>query len=94
MMEVVLRLPRGEDLREVSWEVQVFAPDVGPGDGSSGKAGASKASKRRRGGPLERELERTRAKVEELRMKLEHAQDSWSTEGASPCGSRPASAEG
>ncbi len=72
-MEVVLRLLRGEDLGEVSRESQVPAAELEAWRRIFMEGGIE-GLKRRRGGALERELERTRAKVGELTMKLELAQ--------------------
>ena len=71
--EVVLRLLRGEDLGQLSREVQVPAHEIEEWRGiflESGQTGL-----RRRGGdPLERELTRTQAKLGETMMKLELAE--------------------
>ena len=72
-MEVVLRLLKGEDLGEVSREIQVPPPELEAWRRIFMEGGIE-GLKRRRGGVLERELERTRAKVGELTMKLELAQ--------------------
>ena len=72
-MEVVVRLLRGEDLGELSREVQ-----VAPAELESWRRvfleGGVNGLRRRSGDPVERELERTRAKVGELTMRLELAQ--------------------
>lgn len=69
----MLRLLRGEDLGEGSREMHVPPPVLEEWRRiflESGIAGL----KRRTGDPVERELERTRAKVGELMMRLELAQ--------------------
>ena len=66
--EVVLRLLRGEDLVEVSREVQVSPPELEEWRRvflETGQQGL-----RRRRDPGERELTRTRAKLGELTMRL------------------------
>ncbi len=72
-MEVVVRLLRGEDLGELSREVQ-----VAPAELESWRRvfleGGVNGLRRRSGDPVERELERTRAKGGELTMRLELAQ--------------------
>lgn len=72
-MEVVLRLLRGEDLGEVSREVQVPPPELEAWRRLFVEGGLE-GLRRRRGGPLERELERTRAEVGQLTMRLQLAQ--------------------
>ena len=71
--DVVLRLLRGEDLGELSREIQVPAHEIEEWRRvfiENGSAGL----KRRAGDPLERELVRTRAKLGETMMKLELAE--------------------
>ena len=71
--DVVLRLLRGEDLGELSREIQVPAHEIEEWRRvfiESGSAGL----KRRGGDPAERELVRTRAKLGETMMKLELTQ--------------------
>lgn len=72
-MEIVLRLLRGEDLGEMSREIQVPAAELEAWRRVFLEGGIE-GLKRRRGGVLERELQRTRAKVGELTMRLELAQ--------------------
>lgn len=70
--EVVLRLLRGEDLGEVSREVQVTPPELEEWRRvflESGQQGL----KRRGRDPTERELIRTRAKLGEVTMRMELA---------------------
>lgn len=70
--EVVLRLLRGEDLGEVSREVQVSPPELEEWRRvflESGQQGL----KRRGRDPTERELIRTRAKLGEVTMRMELA---------------------
>lgn len=72
--EVVLRLLRGEDLGEVSREVQVSPPELEEWrrvflDG--GRQGL----KRRSRDPAEQELMRTRAKLGEMTMRMELASE-------------------
>jgi transposase-like protein len=71
--EIVLRLLRGEDLGEVSREIQVSPPMLEEWRRVFLESGIT-GLKRRTGDPLDRELERTRAKVGELMMRLELAQ--------------------
>ncbi|KPK79637.1 MAG: hypothetical protein AMS25_11825 [Gemmatimonas sp. SM23_52] len=72
-MEVVLRLLRGEDLGELSREVQVPAPELESWRRVFLESGVN-GLKRRSGDPLERELDRTRAKLGEVMMRLELAE--------------------
>jgi hypothetical protein len=72
-MEVVLRLLRGEDLGELSREVQVPAPELENWRRVFLESGVN-GLKRRSGDPLERELDRTRAKLGEVMMRLELAE--------------------
>jgi len=71
--EVVLRLLRGEELEEVSREIQVPAHEIEDWRRVFLKSG-SRGLKRADRDPTERELVRTRAKVGELAMKLELAE--------------------
>ena len=72
-MEVVLRLLRGEDLGELSREVQVPAPELENWRRVFLESGVN-GLKRRSDDPLERELNRTRAKLGEVLMRLELAE--------------------
>ncbi len=73
-MEVVLRLLRGEDLGEVSREVQVLAHEIEEWRRVFLESGTT--GLRRRGQDLaERDLTRTRAKLGETMMRLEVAED-------------------
>lgn len=71
--DVVLRLLRGENLGEVSREIQVSAHEIEEWRRVFIENG-SVGLKRRGGDPLERELVRTRAKLGETMMKLELAE--------------------
>lgn len=70
--EVVLRLLRGEDLVEVSREVQVAPPELEAWRRIFLETG-QQGLKRRGRDSTERELVRTRAKLGELTMRLELA---------------------
>ena len=72
--EIVLRLLRGEDLGEVSREIQVPAHELEDWRRVF-LEGGSHGLKRRRGDPVEKELTRTRAKLGETMMKLELIED-------------------
>ena len=72
--EVVLRLLRGEDLGELSREIQVPPPEIEQWRDAF-LQGAETGLKKRAGDPLEREITRTRAKLGETMMKLELAED-------------------
>jgi transposase-like protein len=81
--EVVLRLFRGEDLGEVSREIEVPASEIEKWrrafmDG--GEAGL----KRRLSDPLDSELVRTRAKLGEVMMRLELSEDLLEKRGYMP----------
>jgi transposase len=67
--EIVLRLLRGEDLGEISREIQVPASELEE-QRRAYLDGAEAGLKRRTGDPLERELVRTRAKLGEVMMRL------------------------
>jgi transposase len=71
--EVVMRLVRGEDLGEVSREVQVAPPELEEWRRAF-LQGAEVGLKKRAGDPLENELVRTRAKLGETMMRLELAE--------------------
>lgn len=71
--EIVLRLFRGEDLGEISREIQVAPQEIEEWRRAF-LAGAEAALKKRSGDPLESELVRTRAKLGETLMKLELAE--------------------
>lgn len=71
--EVVMRLLRGEDLGEISREIQVPAPVLEEWRRAF-LEGAESGLKKRSGDPQERELVRTRAKLGETMMKLELAE--------------------
>lgn len=71
--EIVLRLLRGEDLGELSREIQV-APPVIEEWREAFLSGAESGLKKRSSDPQERELVRTRAKLGETMMKLELAE--------------------
>ena len=70
--EVVLRLQRGEELVEVSREVQVSPPQLEEWRRVFLETATQGLRKRSRD-PTERELVRTRAKLGELTMRLELA---------------------
>ena len=72
--EVVLRLLRGEDLGEVSREVQVPASELEDWRRVF-LDGGQQGLKRRGGDPTDRELVRTRAKLGEMTMRLELASE-------------------
>jgi transposase len=71
--EIVLRLLRGEDLGELSREIQVPPPEIEQWR-EAFLNGAEAGLKKRAGDPLEREITRTRAKLGETMMKLELAE--------------------
>ena len=71
--EAVLRLLRGEDLGQVSREIQVAAHELEEWRRVFIESGWT-GLKRRGGDPLERELVLTRAKLGETMMKLELAE--------------------
>ena len=73
-VEVVLRLLRGEDLVEVSREVQVAPPELEEWRRVFLETG-QQGLKRRSRDPTERELLRTRAKLGEITMRLELASE-------------------
>lgn len=72
--EVVLRLLRGEDLGEVSRDVQVPASELEEWRRVF-LDGGQQGLKRRGGDPADRELVRTRAKLGEMTMRLELASE-------------------
>jgi transposase len=72
--EIVLRLLRGEDLGEVSREIQVPASELEDWRRAY-LDGAEAGLKRRTGDPMERELVRTRAKLGEVMMRLELSEE-------------------
>ncbi len=71
--EIVVRLLRGEDLGELSREIQVSPPVIEEWRVAF-LSGAEAGLKKRAGDPLEREITRTRAKLGETMMKLELAE--------------------
>ncbi len=71
--EIVVRLLRGEDLGELSREMQVPPPVIEEWRVAF-LSGAEAGLKKRAGDPLEREITRTRAKLGETMMKLELAE--------------------
>ena len=71
--EIVVRLLRGEDLGELSREIQVPPPVIEEWRVAF-LSGAEAGLKKRAGDPLEREITRTRAKLGETVMKLELAE--------------------
>lgn len=71
--EIVLRLLRGEDLGELSREIQVPPPVIEQWR-EAFLSGAEGGLKKRSGDPLQHELTRTRAKLGETMMKLELAE--------------------
>jgi len=73
-VEVVLRLLRGEDLGEVSREVQVSPPELEEWRRVFLETG-QQGLKRRSRDPAERELTRTRAKLGEMTMRMELARE-------------------
>jgi hypothetical protein len=73
-MEVVLRLLRGDDLGEVSREVQVSPPELEEWRRVFLDAGQQGLKSRSRD-PAERELIRTRAKLGEVTMRMELASE-------------------
>ena len=73
-VEVVLRLLRGEDLGEVSREVQVSPPELEEWRRVFLETG-EQGLKRRSRDPTERELMRTRAKLGEMTMRMELAKE-------------------
>ena len=72
--EVVMRLLRGEDLGEVSREVQVSPPELEEWRRVFLEAGRQGLKSRSRD-PAERELLRTRAKLGEVTMRMELASE-------------------
>jgi len=72
--EVVLRLLRGEDLVEVSRELQVSPPELEEWRRVFLETG-QQGLKRRSRDPSERELLRTRAKLGEMTMRMELAEE-------------------
>ena len=72
--EVVLRLLRGEDLVEVSRELQVSPPELEEWRRVFLETG-QRGLKRRSRDPAERELLRTRAKLGEMTMRMELAEE-------------------
>jgi len=72
--EVVLRLLRGEDLIEVSREMQVSPPELEEWRRVFLETG-QQGLKRRSRDPSERELLRTRAKLGEMTMRMELAEE-------------------
>lgn len=72
--EVVLRLLRGEDLGEVSREIQVAPPELEEWRRVFLEGGQHGLKKRSRD-PTERELIRTRAKLGEVTMRMELAKE-------------------
>ncbi|MFG0252724.1 MAG: helix-turn-helix domain-containing protein [Phycisphaerales bacterium JB038] len=73
-VEVVLRLLRGEDLGEVSREIQVSPPELEEWRRVFLETG-QQGLKRRGRDPAERELVRTRAKLGEMTMRMELARE-------------------
>jgi hypothetical protein len=73
-VEVVSRLLRGEDLGEVSREVQVAPPELEEWRRVFLETG-QQGLKRRSRDPSERELIRTRAKLGEMTMRMELARE-------------------
>lgn len=73
-VEVVLRLLRGEDLAEVSREVQVSPPELEEWRRVFLETG-QQGLRRRGRDPAERELIRTRAKLGEMTMRMELARE-------------------
>lgn len=71
--EIVLRLLRGEDLGELSREIQVPPQELEEWRRAF-LDGAEAGLKKRGGDPLERELVRTRAKLGQTMMRLELAE--------------------
>ena len=80
-VEVVLRLLRGEDLGEVSRELQVSPVELEEWRRVFLERG-QQGLKHRRSDPAERELLRTRAKLGELTMRMELLQSSSKKEGS------------
>ena len=72
--EVVMRLLRGEDLGEVSREVQVSPPELEEWRRVFLEGGQQSLKSRSRD-PAERELIRTRAKLGEVTMRMELASE-------------------
>jgi hypothetical protein len=70
-VEVVLRLLRGEDLGELSREVQVSPPELEEWRRVFLETGEQRRSR----DPTERELIRTRAKLGEVTMRMELAKE-------------------
>ena len=73
-VEVVLRLLRGEDLGEVSREIQVSPPELEEWRRVFLETGQQGLKSRSRD-PAERELIRTRAKLGEMTMRMELASE-------------------
>src|SRR5690625_7740302 len=78
--EIVLRLLRGEDLGEISREIQV-APQVIEEWRRAFLSGAEAGLKSRSRNAEEQELVRTRAKLGETMMKQEHGEIRSETKG-------------
>jgi hypothetical protein len=81
--EVVLRLFRGEDLSELSREIEVSASEIEEWRRAF-LEGGEVGLKRRLGDPLESELVRTRAKLGEVMMRLELSEDLLEKRGYMP----------